>query len=65
MRNSLIILILVITWLCSCGQRSNFITGKVAKNYDRQLSLIHDIEKAEATDIFTQTLHMRLLMEKG
>lgn len=36
---------LAITWLCSCGRRSSFRTGKVAKNNDRQLSLIHDLEK--------------------
>ena len=47
MKNSLISLILVIICLCSCGRRSNFRTGKVSKNNNRQLSLIHDIEKAK------------------
>ena len=46
MRNSIVILILAITWLCSCGRRNNLTTGKVAKNSDKQLSLIYDLEKA-------------------
>ncbi len=58
MRNSLIIFILVITWLCSCGRRSNFRTGKVAKNNNRQLSLIHDIENASGYRyIYTDTTY--------
>ena len=58
MRNSIIILILVITWLCSCGRRSNFRTGKVAKNSDRQLSLIYDLEKASGYRyIYTDTTY--------
>lgn len=58
MRNSLIILILVVTWLCSCGRRSNFRTGKVAKDNDRQLSLIHDLEKTSGYRyIYTDTTY--------
>jgi hypothetical protein len=57
MRNSLIILIVAITCLCSCGRRSNIRTGKVAKNSDRQLSL-HDLEKASGyTYIYTDTTY--------
>ena len=58
MRNSLVILILVTTWLCSCGRRSDFRTGKVSKNNNRQLSLIHDIEKAKGYRfIYTDTTY--------
>ena len=46
MRDRVIILILVTTWLCSCMHRTNSSTGKVAKTDNRQLSLIYDIEKA-------------------
>lgn len=58
MRNSLIILILVITLLCSCGRRSNFRTGNVAKNTNSQQSLIHDLENASGYQyIYTDTTY--------
>ncbi|MGS2740879.1 hypothetical protein [Sinomicrobium sp. M5D2P17] len=59
MRKSLIILILAITGLCSCRQKSNSGTDKVAiesemvdatKNNNSQLSLIHDLERYIYTD---------------
>lgn len=59
MRKSLIISILAITWLCSCGQRSNSKTGEVAieseieastKNNNKQLSQNHDLERYIYTD---------------
>jgi hypothetical protein len=59
MRKSLIISILAITWLCSCGQKSNSKTGKVAiesevevssKNNNKQLSQNHGLEKYIYTD---------------
>ena len=58
MRNSVIILILVITWLSSCMQRTNVRTGKVSKNDNRQLSLIQDIEKSSGYRyIYTDTTY--------
>ena len=59
MRIRLIILIFVITWLCSCGQRSKSKTGKDSidseivdstKNDKSQLSLIPDLDKHIYTD---------------
>ena len=59
MRKSLIILILVIIWLCSCGQRSESKTGKVSIDSEivdstkidkSQLSLIPDLNKYIYTD---------------
>ena len=58
MRKSLIVLVLAITGLYSCGPRSNFKAAKVAKNSDRQQSLIHDIEKASGYRyIYTDTTY--------
>lgn len=58
MRTGLILLILVITWLCSCGRRSDFRTGNLAKNNDRQRSLIHDLEKTRGYRyIYTDTTY--------
>lgn len=59
MKKSLIISILAITWLCSCEQRSNSKTGKLAieseieasiNNNKKQLSHYHDSEKFIYTD---------------
>jgi len=58
MKNSLLILILVVAGFCSCGRKSNFATSKVAKDNDSQLSLIHDIEKSSGyTYIDTDTTY--------
>ena len=57
MRNS-IVLIMIITWLCSCGRRINFETSKVAIDSDRQRSLIHDLEKSSGYHyIYTDTTY--------
>lgn len=62
MKKSLIILTLVIIGFCSCGQRINSKTGKVAiesevqastKNKSKQLSQNHDLDK----HIYTDTLY--------
>ncbi|MGK7390258.1 MAG: hypothetical protein ACNS60_07900 [Candidatus Cyclobacteriaceae bacterium M2_1C_046] len=59
MRKKLIISLLTITWICSCGQRSNSKIGKIAieseieastKNNNKQLSQNHDIERYIYTD---------------
>lgn len=46
MRNTILILILAITCICSCGRRSSLSTSNDAIDPEKQLSLIHDLEKA-------------------
>ncbi len=49
---------MVITSLSSCGLRSNSRTGKVAKNSDKQRSIIHDLEKASGYRyVYTDTTY--------
>lgn len=59
MGKSLIVMILAITWLCSCGQRSKPTTSKVSidseildstKNNNKELSQNHDLERYIYTD---------------
>ncbi len=45
MRHRFILLILAITCICSCGRRGHFRTGKAAKDNDKQISLIRDLER--------------------